>query len=537
MGRGAEITQGIINRIQTITETTTTRIVAGGQVLVNLGSTGTRRLGRDISGAAQSVREIIGRSVFSAADLVITRVKSALLTWDTFRPDYTFWDRFRRGKVKGYTLGSLYARRIEKVFSSWVFGSGFEIHTVSNDKYTDKILFDYIRSLTETGEAEQYDAHDALVPSIFEDSLGLGDQFIIMNTDATVVIPSPDTVKWNLNPLDYRLTDSVEIFKKTEKFSITDTYTPFNRVVVIKPHNRQQPISRTVYDNLFAPDIPILHVTHARGRNEIYGHPIHEPLRPLYDELDSVMFKQIDGAKLLGNPILAIEGLEDLRAVKTANAPTSTENFTDPEGRIVNRQQLVIDSNSVLLIGKGGSGKFIAPPTGFTRDTATTVKGLFLLLLNHIGIPEFIWGGEQSSARATSETQMTQWTHDVESIQHNVGAWLGTLCKLYLRALRFTDPKVKADEDLVISWRPLVAIDQNILLKNLQFALDHALITGPTTLKLLQLPDIDDPEKEFAAAQKEMQKRASDALAANPDPGAKPGSSSRGDVAKPGPNK
>jgi homoserine trans-succinylase len=68
-------------------------------------------------------------------------------------------------------------------------------------------------------------------------------------------------------------------------------------------------------------------VAHDRSGNETNGHSIHEDLLKLYDSYDNVIHKQIDGAVLLGNPILAFTGLEDLTAVIDANKPQTSETF------------------------------------------------------------------------------------------------------------------------------------------------------------------------------------------------------------------
>ena len=72
----------------------------------------------------QPVSELIGRYVAGDAQMTLFRSRSWVKTVDETIPDYEFYDRLRRGKAKGYTLGGLFAKRIERVIASWVLGGG-----------------------------------------------------------------------------------------------------------------------------------------------------------------------------------------------------------------------------------------------------------------------------------------------------------------------------------------------------------------------------------------------------------------------------
>jgi hypothetical protein len=224
----------------------------------------------------------------------------------------------------------------------------------------------------------------------------------------------------------------------------------------------------------------------------------------LYDQYDDLAYKQLDGAKLLGNPILAFVGMEDIDAVKNANDPGTAETYTDQDGNMATRDQLQIDANAVLLVGKGGDAKFVAPPTGFTEDTKTALKTLFLLLIDHTGIPEFIWGNEMSSARASSDTQLTQWVRDIEGCQRDNENWLLELCDIWLMTAALTDPTLTIDA-LAANWPPIIAEDETVQLQKIDLARRETVLTDKTMLRLLNL--VDDPEKEAAEAKEEADAR------------------------------
>lgn len=447
--------------------------------------------------ATERVSEIIGRHAHPNAQAALYRSRYAITTIDATVPDYAYYDLLRRGKQPGYKLGALFAKRIEHIFSAWVLGRGVTVAlTESGDpdneadarNYTDGALSDFIN------------VNHAALMTIEEDKIGLGDQYIFVNANGTLSVPSPDTVAVKRDDLDYRRVLAYTITTKLPKATITDEYRADGRTVTVKQLvNGNMVETVETYANLIG-RIPVIHLAHGRSGNETNGHSIHEDLLKLYDQYDDVVHKQLDGAKLLGNPILAFTGLENLAAVIDANKPQTPETYTDQEGIEVTRPLLNVDSNSVMLIGKGGDGKFIAPPTGFTADTQQALKTLFLLLLDRTGIPEFIWGNEMSSARASSDTQMIQWAHDVEALQKADETWLLELCAIWLATQALTDPMIVVEE-LAADWPPVLDENQELKLKSIELARGFGLLTDKTALELLQL--VEDAGAEVAAAQME----------------------------------
>lgn len=440
------------------------------------------------------VRELIGRYVMGDAQFTLFRSRSYVKSYDETIPNYQFWDMLRRGKAKGYSLGGLFAKRIERIFASWVIGQDLAVTLAESgnpDSDTDP------RNYTDGKIADFINENYTLLLDVKKDALGLGDQYAIVNIDASLSVPSPETVTIKRNDLDYRTVEAYTITTRLDKYTITDEYMLNQRIVTVKEGSRV--ISTQVFENLID-RIPVVHIAHGRSGNECYGHPIHEELRPLYDQYDDLIYKQLDGAKLLGNPLLAFVGMEDINAVQNANQPAQNDTYTDKDGNTATRAQLNIDTNAVLLVGKGGDAKFVAPPTGFTADTQQALKTLFLLLLDHTGIPEFIWGNELSGSHATAEVQMTQWTLDIKAMRRHDEAWLLELCDIWLATVALTDPQIVVDR-LTVQWPALIEEDKDILLKFIDFAKTNNLLTDKTALELLEL--VDDPAEEAAEAKAE----------------------------------
>lgn len=470
--------------------------------------------------AQQPVAEMIGRSTVGNAQASIYRARNAVRTVDETVPDYAYWDQLRRCKLAGYKLGGLFAKRIEQVLASWIFGEGVTV-TLNKDiaetypedavEYTNEQLKNFIGGLLDSGQDNEGDDPDldeqggATLLTLYKDTLGLGDQYPIVNADGSISIPSPDTVEVVRDELDYRKVLAIRITTKLEKVTIIDEYRADGRTVTYRIL-RDGKIIETVetYANLIG-RITVVHVAHARSGNETNGHSIHEELRPLYDQYDDVLEKMLDGAKLLGNPFLAFTGLTNLAAVIDLNQPVTQEQYVDAGGNIVDRPAMNIDRNSVFAIGEGGDAKFVAPPVGFTEDTKATLNVLFWLLFEHLGIPESVWGGELSSARATSETQLTQFVKELRGWQADNGGWVVKLCKIWLQFKALTDPRVIVDK-LTAEWPAAVGEDKTILLQFLKLAHDAGLVTPETMLRLMEL--VDDPKDEVEKGQAEAQKRA-----------------------------
>jgi len=442
--------------------------------------------------------ELIGRAVIGSAQTTLYKSRSYTKTYDETRPDYEFWDSLRRCKAKGYTLSGLYCKRIEAIFATWTLGQGVEVALAESGdpdsetdprNYTDQAIADFLE-----------DNADTLL-DVFRDKLGLGDQYIIVNPDGTLSIPSPDTVEPEWNLLDYRAPVAYTVTTKTGDATVIDRYEAYYRTITVKRNG--ETVSEMQFENLIG-RIPVVHVANARSANETYGHPVHEELRPLYDQYDDLIYKQLDGAKLLGNPVPVFEGMEDVNEVLDANKPAEADTYHDKDGNEVTHNQMNLDRNSIVVVGKGGTFSFKGPPTGFTEDTKTALKSLFLLLLDHTGIPEFIWGGELTSSRSTAEVQMDQWVRDVKGRQVDNAGWLRDLVEIWLATSALVDPALVLDA-LAVTWPEVIPDDVQTLVQKLQFAKDRNLITDKTALTLLDI--VPDPGKEVEDATAEADER------------------------------
>jgi hypothetical protein len=481
-------------------------------ILSRIRETASRALGLTV------VSELIGRTAYPEIQYALFRSRARPVSVDYTVPDYEFYDRLRRGKAAGYRLGGLFAKRLERVVASWVLGDGLTVELYESSAesipaerrdHTNAVLQEFVQSLLDAGadtddeesDPDRDDRSQSLLQSSYCDAMGLGDLYLIVNADGSISVPSPETVTIARDPMDYRRWLSVTVTTKTDKATITDEYRADGRTVTVT--EGANVVSVDEYQNLIG-RIPIVHIAHGRSTNETNGHPVHEELLELYDRYDDILYKQLDGAALLGNPIPAFVGLKDLNAIKNANQPAANDTYTDKDGYTATREQFMFDRNAVLLLGEGGDAKFVSPPVGFTEDTKTALKSLFLLLLDHTGIPESVWGAELGSARATADTQQSQFVKEVQSWRMDAGGWIVRLCKIWLQMRALTDPDVWVGR-LALEWPPLVQEDKELRLKFVELGRRESLLTDETTLGLLEL--VDDAKAEVEAAQSEADAR------------------------------
>jgi hypothetical protein len=359
-----------------------------------------------------------------------------LLSKDTTWPDYVFWDSIRRGKAAGYEIGGLFCLPIAQTITAYVMGDGMsaslmgssipkkDVESVHQDgKPTANLkqaaAVPQAKPLNSDGDPVAYtnmllrtmmESNQALFQSTTVDAYCLAEQYVFVNPDGTFSVASPDTVTCEYSASDYRRLLRVIVLTKYVDSTVTDTYTDDKRTVHIHYYDARADVDKE-FDNLIG-RIPMVHFATDRGPNEIHGRPIYEAALPIMRRYDDLMYKTCDGVELMGNPLPIFEGLDNPGETLALNS--TQEQYTDAEGNTQTRNLLRFDRNAGIFIGKGGSFKFGAPPVGFTKDSLDTLRQLFLLLLNHTRIPEFVWGGAISSSKASAETQLPPFIRYIE---------------------------------------------------------------------------------------------------------------------------
>lgn len=483
-------------------------------------------------GAVVAVREMVGRVSYTYP---YTARAGAHLSVDATIPDYAFWDKFRRGKARGYeTVGGLGARITQEI-TAWELGGGLaltldvnddevedaaearniEAEDTQNDReavatprvYTDRLLDRFVkRSLNQFLKVE-------------DDKLALGDSYLVVNADGSLTQVSPETVETFYDPLDYRTRTKVVITTRLEKVTITDTYTNEARSVTVKGFDAQgnKVDTTTIYPNLIG-RIPVVHFANGRGANERNGHPVYEALYRVFSRYDALIEKALDGVELLGNPIPVFTGVADVLAMLEANGVLEDEEYTDIDGNTVTRRVLALDKLPVVILGIGADMKMVAPDKGFTTDIENMLQTLFLLICFHIGIPEFIFGGGMSSSRASTDSQFPAFAQFIQSrrlqllgegaddfLDVAASGGLYEVVDLWLRTRQLVDPQIVVAPTKA-TFPEITPEDAAVLLQKVIYAKGVGVLTKESTLDKLRL--VSDPAKEVAEAEAENEAEA-----------------------------
>lgn len=462
----------------------------------------------------KKVAEIIGRAPIN----VIRNTRTTTLTVDRTRTDYAFYDKLRNGKVKGYELASALIKPIENIRTSWVLGDAFDFQLAeSDDRPQVTYTNDLLRRLAKT-------MHSSMM-SVLKDLDSLGDQFAVLNSDGSFSFPSPDTVEAVYDPFDTRKLIRVTISSVLERLTVTDTYTATERVMVIRV-NGSEPITmsdgiviqpnteyRMVYDNPLG-EIPVVHFANNRSGNEVFGRSSFEPILWVMSEYHDLGYKSFDGTRIMGNPIPTWQGMKDIRETYEANS--FPIDGVDENGQP--NREIRFDDLSGIFVGEGGEFKFASPGVGFTKDIRDILKLLYLIMIEHLQIPESMIGGQMvAQALASTVEQMKSFYQMIVGRRVSIEGSFGDpalgaaprdgilkMVYLWLRLRSLTDRQVVV-EPVTLVWQPLSQADEKLVFEKTRFADQSGLTTKATTLSLLDL--VDDPEGEVMRADEESQAR------------------------------
>ena len=440
------------------------------------------------------VSEIIGRTTTPFSRIPVTWRYS----YDWTRPEYTFWSRLARGKEPGYELGSLFAKRIAEIDAEWTLGDGFTIDSQNTD--TDSLVSDFVEENLDT------------LMTWRKDSSKLGDAFLVVNPNGTLSLANPETVEILTDPLDatnvigYRITTVLDTVTVVDEYTLEKRTVTFQKMAGIQLFGTAQVIEQqqVTFANLIGM-LPVIHLPNDRESNEIYGHPIYEALLCLFGRYDDVIQKSLDGVEVMGRPIPVAFGLEDPEVAQAQNS-TRSETVMDKDGIEHDVPVVDFEDMTMLWLGKGGDFKFAAPGS-FSADSVAMLKKLFYLMMEHIGIPEWAWGGAVPGGIGgdSVNSQMPAFVKYLKGRRTQTQKAVRQLVKVWLAYKRLTQPVVGVD-DFKLVWPELESKNEDIHLKKVQQASKDGLLTKETELRVLEL--VDNAAEEIEEAQQEADERA-----------------------------
>lgn len=463
------------------------------------------------------IREIVGR----VANTNIWQMRSTS-TVDNTIPDYGYWDRLRRGMVPGAKLAGLFLKPAAEIKTDWIMGDGYavELATDASAAKTDSIIYTnrLIGSFTSRIKATMM--------TLINDLKAEGDQYVVMNADGSISVPSPDTVKYEYADLDYRQPMKATITTKTPKFTAYDEYRLDGRTLTIETSDINlpadlmadgyEPVGMNKYQKTFENLIgrlPVVHFPNDRSANETHGRPMYEALLHLLGRYDSELEKALDAAEIMSNPI-PVFNLQDPDASEDANANPNPDQWMDTNGATRTRNQIEFDRFSTILLQLEEKFDLISPDTGYTNDIKAMLKLLFLLILEHLRIPEVVWGGELGQARASASEQMkTFYMHIAgqrlqlegagadELLGATAQGGIHEMMDIWLRYRALIDRKVVV-MPVRIKWPALGEADDEMNLKWADSLHGDGIITDETKVEMSGR--VQDPAAEVAAAKAQM---------------------------------
>lgn len=455
------------------------------------------------------VQEIIGRSTGANNFWYSNRF---VYTVDRTRHDYRFWDLFRNGLAEGYELVGALGNRIAQELSVYVAGDApsYLIDDTEADedarKYTDSALARWVTR------------NHALLLAMMNSYYSLGDQWVVINPDGSLTIPSPDTVTPFYDPTDYRKLIEVQIRTSDLGIIVTDIYRADARMLKIQ---RGSDIQWLNYANPIG-RLPVVQFSNLRRENELFGRPIYDATLPHFFEYNVLLRKMLGGANVMGNPIPVLEGMENLVDTIAANSTQEPLQYTDPFGLLVTAPQVAFDTNGLLFVGKGGSAKFLAPPVGFSTDLRNVLHDLFVMILNNAGLPEILVGNVVESTRATAEVQLPPFVRLINAFRvliDGTGAdedggvqpvgGMFQLVDLFLRMRHLVDPKILV-APVKSQWTTVSETEDVVRLNKVIYARGQNMVDKTEGLGLLNL--VTDPaasvERGAEEADVEAEKQA-----------------------------
>jgi hypothetical protein len=440
------------------------------------------------------IGEIIGR-VASVSIRWINRWRTSA-TIDQTLVDAAFWDQARRGKVPGLELSAPLLNPIYSKIAAWSLGRVPKF--VFENRKTQE-LFD-----------EWLEENHADLLKAYEESLALGNLYVLINADLTVTLLPPDIVDPLVDAADY---SRIEGWRVTEVYPnpdnpadvmrMTDEYYADERWMTKSFNGATGSPKR--YKNLIG-RIPLTPIRNNVGVNEAYGRPEGEGILNVLYEYNDVLKYGAEGNKRQGRPTPVIEELGDAAAVQAFFAQYGRRTtYRDENG--VEQEKTVIDFDSDQLLVLGNTAKFKwSSPQPFMADTSALLGLFFYLIVQYSELPEFVFGTAIASSKASADAQLPTFTRFIEKKQAFARKWLADIAETVTAYLSLIHRGVQSERP-TIQFAPLTNTEGKLTLDTIIWARKEALMDKETALRLAPV-DVDDiqgtlrkAEEEQAAAQ------------------------------------
>jgi len=435
----------------------------------------------------------VSRDLGRSFSLIIRRSavvwKTPTYSWG--RSDYDFWTRAYYCKVAGLEVSGLFIRPIVHKIPAWVLGS-LPVFLLKS-KRTQKRL------------DEWFALHHEDVMRAYEGSLKHGDAFFVINADRSVTLVPPNCVDPIVAPDDYgkRIGWRIrQVFAHPEdgslKMTVTDEYYIDRRVHTEEFSNGRT--ARRIYPNLIG-IIPVVHVANHPGEGEQFGHPEAEALLDLLHRYGQILEASVEGNILQGRPtpVIAFNTVQDLNAFWRRYGSKASAKL--PDGTTRESESISIDMSDVLTLS--GATMDYKSPGSFADDAVKILGLLFYLIIEHLEVPEFVFGNAIEGSKASAETQMPVFEVFITARQKACTPWILEVCRIVQAYEEIISPERR--EDPILQWAKLTQ-NGRMVLDAVNWAFGEGLLDEKTALTLLPI-DIENPDEVLKKAKRDAELR------------------------------
>ncbi len=454
------------------------------------------------------VEQIIGRGTYVLPESLWQPL--VLPTYDTLRPDYAWWDKFRNGLQPGFEIIGAQAASFVETLADYVIGRGLTIKldTVRDARLQRKAAYtnEVLRRLSLSSQRFFYD--------LFVDLLCLGDAFVYVSPKGSFISIPPNTVSVEYDPRNPREVLAYKISSAFGGLTVEEYLTANIRRSHVKG---TLPDGTAIDETVEAPNllgkIPIVHFAFDRKSDELFGRPVFAGCLPAFSAWNNLLEKATRGAYVAGNPVPVFENLDNPTETIDLNAADDLE-YEAESGEQRVQKRIEWDRIGAFFLGKGGRFRFASPPVGFSGDLQRVSMEMRQLILGRLHIPGHLVGGDLRVSTTGVREQMPSWVRHVEALRDrfagNViddglggdvrGGGLHELIDLFLRTRRLFDSDILV-YPVVIRWSDVTEGDERIEFEKVKWAHSRRAISTETALGLLNL--VEDTASEVDKARQE----------------------------------
>jgi hypothetical protein len=153
-------------------------------------------------------------------------------------------------------------------------------------------------------------------------------------------------------------------------------------------------------------------------------------------------------------------------------------------------------------------------PGSFAQDAEKILGLLFYLIIEHLEVPEFVFGNAIEGSKASAETQMPVFEVFITARQKACTPWMmltARIVQAYQGVVNIDGRIGDGKNDPILQWDKLTQ-NGRLVLDTVNWAFSEGLLDEKTALLLLPV-DVADPEGVLKQAKKDKAIRQADSLA------------------------